>query len=119
MSKFIYLLHFTEPISHAQHYTGITEDLTTRFVAHFNGTGSVLTAEFAQREIGFIVARIWAGATPADERAIKDQKNGPRFCPICHPLTYRKSLRKLRRVPVPHLSASGIQTIFTHTNTKA
>lgn len=112
--KFIYLLHFDEPISHAQHYAGITTDLAQRFEAHFNGTGSVLTAEFADRGIGFVVARIWRDATIVDERSIKNQKNGPRFCPYCHPHTYRRNLNKLKRVPTKHLNASGIQTIFNH-----
>jgi hypothetical protein len=33
--------------------------------------------------IRFVVARLWIGGDRTLERRLKNQKNGPRLCPIC------------------------------------
>lgn len=78
----IYLLHFDAPLAHAQHYVGYAEDLDARIERHRKGNGARLVAVFAERGVGFTVARTWPGDR-TKERRIKNQKNAPRLCPIC------------------------------------
>lgn len=114
MSKYLYLLHFDEPLHHAQHYLGITTDLDERMLRHFNGDGAKLTAEFARLKIGFTLARAWTNATQEIERKIKEKKNGRLYCPICYPHKARKSKLGIRVIPPSALRNAGIKTIYKH-----
>jgi predicted GIY-YIG superfamily endonuclease len=78
----IYLLHFETPLAHAQHYVGYAKDLEARIERHRKGNGARLVAVFAEKGIGFTVARTWTGDR-TEERRIKNRKNSPRLCPIC------------------------------------
>jgi predicted GIY-YIG superfamily endonuclease len=78
----IYLLHFDAPLAHAQHYLGFAEDLAARIERHRKGNGARLVAVFAEKGIGFTVARTWPGDR-TEERRIKNLKMAPRLCPIC------------------------------------
>jgi predicted GIY-YIG superfamily endonuclease len=78
----IYLLHFDAPLAHAQHYLGFAEDLSARIERHRKGNGARLVAVFAEKGIGFTVARTWTGDR-TEERRIKNLKMAPRLCPIC------------------------------------
>jgi predicted GIY-YIG superfamily endonuclease len=78
----IYLLHFDAPLAHAQHYLGFAEDLAARIERHRKGNGACLVAVFAEKGIGFTVARTWTGDR-SEERRIKNLKMAPRLCPIC------------------------------------
>lgn len=83
MTGTVYLIHFDEPIAHAQHYMGWTSDLEQRLDAHSNGTGSKLMAEVRRRGIPWSVTRTWEGVDRHFERKLKNHKSGPRFCPRC------------------------------------
>jgi predicted GIY-YIG superfamily endonuclease len=78
----VYLLHLDRPLSHARHYLGSTADLEARLEEHRRGTGARLMEVCKERGIGFTLARTWAGGRTL-ERQLKQQKGGPRLCPIC------------------------------------
>ena len=85
----IYLIHFEKPIgnlshplSSAQHYMGWCSDLDKRLDRHRSGQGSSIMRYVEQSGVGWNVVRTWQG-TRDDERALKNQKNAKRFCPVC------------------------------------
>jgi len=81
----VYLLHFDAPISEnhtTQHYIGSTDNLTARVWDHKRGQGARLCEVAKERGIGFEVVRTWEGGRK-EERQLKNQKQGPRLCPIC------------------------------------
>jgi predicted GIY-YIG superfamily endonuclease len=80
----LYLLHFDQKIAdHAGHYSGSTDDLQKRLQAHRAGTsGARLMEVCKERGITWQLAATWEGSY-VEERALKLQKNGPRYCPIC------------------------------------
>jgi predicted GIY-YIG superfamily endonuclease len=85
----IYLIHFDKPIgnlshnlSQANHYLGWTSDLEKRLNRHSIGQGSSIMRFVQQSGIGWKVVREWQG-TRDDERAMKNQKNAKRYCPVC------------------------------------
>jgi predicted GIY-YIG superfamily endonuclease len=95
-----YLLHFEQPICSTkyyidengvghghttQHYLGWSDDVPARIQAHRDGRGARLTEVAKERGIGFEVVRTWDGEDRHFERALKNQKNSPRLCPICQP----------------------------------
>ena len=83
----VYLLHFSEPISPdhtCQHYLGYTKSLKKRIAEHETGSGARLVQVALERGISFVVARTWSNGTRALERKLKNQKMGPRLCPICN-----------------------------------
>lgn len=85
MEGTIYLLHFAQPISlrsTCQHYLGWCLDLDARLAAHRAGRGARLTQVAVEREITFNVVRTWSG-TRDFERTLKNQKRGPKLCPVC------------------------------------
>jgi predicted GIY-YIG superfamily endonuclease len=81
-SGIIYLLHFSQPYKHAAHYIGFTTTLPARLDAHSKGAGARLLEVITQAGLSFQLARTWQG-TRKTERALKNQKNAPRFCPMC------------------------------------
>lgn len=81
-----YLLHFDSPISDAhttQHYLGVTDNLENRIERHREGRAARLTEVAKEKGIGFVLARTWENVDRGWERRMKNQNNGPRFCPIC------------------------------------
>jgi len=111
---YVYLLHFHSPIEHAKHYIGSTADIAKRMAEHASGNGARITNELGQRGIGFTLARVWEVPSRDFERKFKDQNNGPRFCPICHPGDYQKTLKGLQSISKALLERSGIQTVYYH-----
>jgi predicted GIY-YIG superfamily endonuclease len=79
----VYLLCFDRPYHHARHYLGFAENLEARLAAHRKGTGARLVQVIAQAGIGWRLVRTWPGGNRALERRLKNQKHGPRLCPIC------------------------------------
>ena len=111
---FVYLLHFQQPISHARHYLGVTNDLTARMLTHAGGNGAAITKELHRLGIGFTLVRAWdAPSGRVDEKLFKKQKNGPRFCPLCYPHEYQKSIQGLQSISASILQRSGIKTDYT------
>lgn len=85
MTGYIYLLHFSRPISPShttQHYIGYTADLAARVQAHELGHAARLTAVARERGISFEIVRVWRGSRD-DERRLKKWSDGPKFCPCC------------------------------------
>jgi predicted GIY-YIG superfamily endonuclease len=93
----VYLLHFDQRYVHAGHYTGWANDLDQRLAQHQRGTGARLVEVITQAGIGFRVARLWPGASKAQERSLKNSGGASRYCPICR--DERKARGELRRPP--------------------
>jgi len=90
----VYLLHFDRRYWHAGHYVGWARSAKTlprRIHHHEIGQGARLTAVVSAAGIGFQVARVWPDADRHFERRLKDQKHGPRLCPLCNPKLKEKS----------------------------
>ena len=88
----VYMLHFTTPLSHAKHYVGFTDNVPQRLNRHRSGHGSPLVKAVQENGSSFVLARLWDGDRKL-ERRIKDQKNSPRFCPICNAAKARRQKR--------------------------
>lgn len=89
--NWIYLLHFDFPLKHARHYAGATTDLERRLNEHATGQGAAILRHLLKIGTGWRLANLWTtnDALPfAVEFAMKSQKNGPRYCPICRPTNY-------------------------------
>ncbi len=88
----VYLLHFSEPYKHAQHYLGFTQDrLEQRLEYHQKGKGSKLLKVVIEFGISFQVVRIWENGDRNFERRLKNNGHLSHYCPIC------KEKRKLKR----------------------
>jgi len=86
----IYLLHFSQAFKHARHYLGSADDVAERLEQHRRGAGARLPQVVATAGIEMMLTRTWEGGKK-EERKLKNQKNSPRFCPICKA---EKSLRR-------------------------
>ena len=85
LGGYVYLLHFDRPISEkhtAQHYIGWAYHLSSRMQQHLSGRGARLTQVAKERGIGFTLVAVWPGDR-SYERKLKNQKRGPKLCPIC------------------------------------
>lgn len=85
---FVYVLHFDDPIAHAQHYIGSTTSPLRRLAQHASGHGSRLCRELHARGIGFRLASLHTTNLTnmrKAERRMKDQKNSSRYCKFCTP----------------------------------
>jgi len=82
----IYVLHFDDKLSHAQHYAGCTSNLLNRLKAHANGAGSRLTRELfrlgREWQLGGLYQTSFTNMRK-HERDLKDQANAARYCEIC------------------------------------
>jgi predicted GIY-YIG superfamily endonuclease len=81
----VYMLHFTAPYRHAQHYVGWTDNLPARLAAHAAGHGARLIAVIRAAGISFTLARTVPGDRTL-ERAIKNAGGAVRYCPLCNPM---------------------------------
>lgn len=85
---FVYILHFDEPLSHAQHYVGMTGNLKQRLEAHAAGNGARLTEVLNDEQRGWILAGLFqttAANARRVEKNLKESKNLQRYCDICNP----------------------------------
>lgn len=78
----VYLLHLSEPLGHAKHYTGWAADLHARLAQHGTGGGARLLAVARSAGITWQLARTWPGGR-ARERQLKRQGGASRRCPLC------------------------------------
>lgn len=82
----LYLLHFDRPYRLARHYLGWTgRPVEDRVAEHLAGKASPLVRAAVAAGITVTLARVWEGATRNEERRRKNQRNGPRSCPVCNP----------------------------------
>jgi hypothetical protein len=89
-----------DPVTVAEIRAAMQTRITTRYLTaaqaagvarrigqHRAGHGARLLAVVAGAGTEFTVARVWASATEAHEKALKDRNCGPRLCPRCNPGT--------------------------------
>lgn len=82
----VYLLHFSEPFGHAQHYIGVTgslQEVPRRLGEHRSGKGAVLCKHATDAGISLTVARVWVEVPRYTEIKLKNQGGARRLCPIC------------------------------------
>lgn len=89
--SYVFLLHFAKPVNPsypARHYLEYAEDIAKRLKDHISGdrtrTSGIMYACY-ERNIPFIVARIWVDATRRNEYQLRQLANNPKLCPICTP----------------------------------
>lgn len=85
----VYLICFGGAYHHAKHYLGWCKEGEEgrRFEQHLGGKsagGSNLVKAAAGAGLPVRIARTWTGKTRNFERALKNQRNAPRFCPFCN-----------------------------------
>jgi predicted GIY-YIG superfamily endonuclease len=84
----IYLIHFSEPLSHARHYIGFVDgdidQVQARLAEHRAGWGAKILAECNRRGIAYDVVATRPGDR-AEERRLKRYHKGSQICPICSP----------------------------------
>ena len=81
----VYLIHFEERLHHAGHYLGYSKMLTVRIWMHKINQGAKLIQAVNKAGIQWRVVRTWVVDGQDLERLLKNQKNSPRYCPICNP----------------------------------
>jgi predicted GIY-YIG superfamily endonuclease len=79
----VYLLHFSEKLSHAQHYIGWAKNLSGRLYHHRKGTGAKLLRAVIQKGLDFELAETWENRDKHFERKLKNRKKARRLCPVC------------------------------------
>lgn len=91
----VYLLCFKDAegnkakIAHSGHYLGSVEGNTIEDVErrvrdyHAKGRGARFTQVATDLGLTFEIVRTWDGGK-REERRLKNQKQGPRLCPICN-----------------------------------
>jgi hypothetical protein len=88
-SSGVYLLHFSEPYQHAQHYLGYSSQIIARLATHRAGRGVPLTQAACKAGIEIHLARRWPKGTKGLERLLRRQHANTRLCPICNPSAAR------------------------------
>jgi len=88
---YVFLLHFAQPVNPdypARHYLEYAENIAARLRDHRSGdrtrTSGIMYACY-ERNIAFLVARIWQDATRRNEYQLRQLANNPKLCPICTP----------------------------------
>lgn len=88
---YVILLHFDKPVNPdypARHYLEYAENIRTRLADHTAGdrtrTSGIMYACY-ERNITFVVARIWRDATRRNEYQLRRLGKNPKLCPICNP----------------------------------
>jgi predicted GIY-YIG superfamily endonuclease len=79
----VYLLHFSRPYRHAQHYVGFTTDLERRIKQHKRGSSSPLVRCAVEEGIEIILARAWESVTVSFETWLHSSGHRSLACPIC------------------------------------
>lgn len=88
----IYILHFSRPFHHAQHYIGYTgkDDAEDRLKRHREGRGARLLAAVAQAGITWEITAVLPGDR-TEERRLHRLNNTRKLCPLCQYLTREKA----------------------------
>jgi predicted GIY-YIG superfamily endonuclease len=80
----VYLIHFSQKLSHAQHYLGFVDgNLKRRIRLHKSGRGAKLLAAVNLNGIDWQVVRVWPEGDRELERKLKNYKKARCFCPVC------------------------------------
>ena len=89
-----YLLHFSEPLAHAAHYLGYSDDIARRFAQHLQVAscqrhgrhdeawhkGSPLVCAAVRAGIAVRLVRVWPDQDRSFERKLH-HRHGSRLCP--------------------------------------
>lgn len=81
----VYLLHFSKPLGHAQHYIGVTAlaDVEQRLELHRQGRGARICAKAVEAGAELLLARVWEGVPRYTELKLKNRGGARRLCPLC------------------------------------
>jgi predicted GIY-YIG superfamily endonuclease len=99
----VYLIHLEQPLHHAQHYIGFTNNINRRLLQHWRGKGSPLLRAARAAGIHFDIAFVWYGGTRLLERRLKNRKKARRLCPICNPRIARTFTEIVAETDAIHL----------------
>lgn len=83
---YVYVLHFDEKLSHAQHYIGCTHELRERLTAHAVGRGSRLCQVLLEKGISWQLGAVGSCShreIRRKERQLKNWHHSKEFCTIC------------------------------------
>ena len=88
---YVYILHFNQPYHRANHYLGITNNITKRITKHKAGCGAKLLKKLKEHNITFqyCVIETYPNYSEAKtrEKYLKNKiKNTKRYCLICKTL---------------------------------
>ena len=78
----VYVIHASKPLCHAQHYVGITWDLETRIIEHLTAAGAALCNAFNFYRISWDVVHVMRGGYDL-EAYVKSWHGARAFCPVC------------------------------------
>ena len=84
----LYLIHFEAKYGHAQHYLGISKDVSRRIEEHRAGQGNPLLKAVTLAGIPWCVVRTWTDANRMQEVQLKSRHNTPKLCPVCNPKSW-------------------------------
>jgi len=92
LGGYVYVLHFTDKLSHAQHYIGFSQAPLTRIARHKAGyTTTRIIQACHDNGIGLVKANIIPVPHRIFERRLKAYRKASTFCKYCSPKTYKKS----------------------------
>lgn len=90
----VYILHFSEKLSHAQHYIGYSKAPESRLNRHIQRMEQPLIRAALQAGIKLTIARIYPGKDRSFERQLKNRHKTADYCPICNPEGVYRELTK-------------------------
>lgn len=81
----VYLVHFDQKLSHAQHYLGSARNVDARIAHHRAGSGAKILKAANEHGITWNVVRTWEAGNDGRklERQLKNRKNAKKLCPAC------------------------------------
>jgi predicted GIY-YIG superfamily endonuclease len=94
----VYIIHFLEPLKHAYHYIGWSNDIDGRMKKHREGDGARIVSAVNDAGIKWIISRIYEGKDRQFEKKLKSQKSAKGLCPICRPEYLKRSAETMRRL---------------------
>lgn len=79
----LYLLHFSRPLAHAQHYLGVAKNgIERRVEEHQRGAGAKITRAAVAAGIELTLVKTWLQVPRDKERRLKQRTLRP-HCSIC------------------------------------
>jgi hypothetical protein len=90
----VYILHFSKPLAHAQHYVGYSETPESRLHRHIKRMEQPLLRAALQAGIKLTIARIYPDADRKFERQLKNRHKTADYCPLCNPERVYRELTK-------------------------
>lgn len=93
---YIYVLHFDNKLSHAEHYIGCTTQPKDRLISHASGRGSRICQVLIERGIGWrlgMLATCSLTEMRLLERQLKRQHGAQPYCELCHNSPYQEPRR--------------------------